>query len=200
MPRVHFVKKARTAKPEHGIAKGDSYYNWGLMIGRRGVKFYSKTRPKPQQLTRSEYRIAVLDVLDRIAEESLSPDDIDDIISDIRQIAEDQDEKFNNLPDSLQNGSSGELLTERKDACEAWADELEAVEAPEEIDETDIDDDDLEEHGFDPADLEDDDGEVDEDALNEAREKAVAKYVEAKKQENLDEWREAIRNCSTPDA
>ena len=45
-----------------------------------------------------------------------------------------------------------------------------------------------------------DDGEVDEDALNEAREKAVAKYVEAKKQENLDEWREAIRNCSTPDA
>ncbi len=52
MARAHFVKKARKDNPAAGIKAGDSYYWWKF---RRGGKHYSKTAPRPSQLTQSEY-------------------------------------------------------------------------------------------------------------------------------------------------
>lgn len=50
MPRVHRQKAAKDY-PEHGIAKGDTYYRWAF---RYGGKRKSKTYPRPSQLTQSK--------------------------------------------------------------------------------------------------------------------------------------------------
>lgn len=143
MARVHFVEKARKAIPSAGIEVGDSYYWWKFMVGGRGgAKRVSKTQPTRSQTTQSDFYSAVYDLEDRISdlqiEDYATPDDLkselDDIASEIRQLGEEQDEKFNNMPEGLQQGDTGQLLEERRDACEAWADELEAIDV-EEVDE-----------------------------------------------------------------
>lgn len=51
--KVHFVKSARKARPAYGIAVGDSYYHWSSY---RGPTHYSKTYPRPSQLTDSAWK------------------------------------------------------------------------------------------------------------------------------------------------
>ncbi len=52
MPRVNVVKKARKARPHAGIEVGDQYYWWKF---RYGGTCYSKTFPRPSQLTQSKW-------------------------------------------------------------------------------------------------------------------------------------------------
>lgn len=131
MPKVHFVKKARKAHKAGGIAKGESYYWWKFMVGGRGgPKHYSKVPPRQSQLTQSEFLSALYAIQEEI--EDLEADDglgaaVEDIANRLRELGSEQEEKKNNLPDSLQDGSSGELLQERADACESAADELEGI-------------------------------------------------------------------------
>ena len=134
MPKVIHVKKARKAIRSAGIKVGDSYYWWKFRFGPKQV---SKTPPKRQQLTQSDFLSQVYDLEDRIGE--LSPVNIDDLTSelssiadDIRTLGDEQQEKLDVMPEALQDSSSsGELLRERVDACEAWADEIEGVQVDE---------------------------------------------------------------------
>lgn len=131
MARAHFVKKAQKDHPEGGIKKGDSYYWWAFMVGGRGgPKHYSKTQPKASQLTQSAYYGAVADIGDAIS--ALSADDgledaAKEIAGSLNELADEQEEKLNNMPDSLQSGSTGEQLQERTDACRQAAEELEGI-------------------------------------------------------------------------
>jgi len=140
MPRVHFVKKARKARREHGIKKGDSYWWWAnRMPGRMsGVKRYSKTPPERwQTLPPGSFAASVAFLqqqLDNLSVEMGAEDlksAIDGVAEEVRSLAEEQDEKFNNMPESLRAGPTGELLNERQEALASWADELEAVEEDE---------------------------------------------------------------------
>lgn len=57
-----------------------------------------------------------------------------------REIGQMQQDKLDNMPDGLRDGDTGAFLQERADACEAWADEIEAAELPDPVDyEPDID-------------------------------------------------------------
>ena len=146
MPRVHRVLKARKAQPGAGIAAGDTYYWWKF---RYGGKHVSKTPPKPSQLTQSEYYGALL----TMEENWTTGADRDDAVQAFRSLAEEveslgseQSDKLSNMPDSLQQGSTGELLQSRADRCEAIAealnqaaDELEAW-TPEESEDTEAED------------------------------------------------------------
>lgn len=51
----------------------------------------------------------------------------DSIVDEIRTHGEEQTEKRDNMPDSLQYSETGELLERRADAMEEWALELENV-------------------------------------------------------------------------
>lgn len=139
MPRVHTLK-ANKAYPDIGIEKGDTYYKWSTRPGGRGkgIIHRSKTYPKPQQLTSSDFLIQMYDLQDRLnelsADETLG-DERQSIADDIRSLGEEQQEKLDNMPEGLQQGSSGETLQSRVDACEDWASEIEAVEVPEKPDE-----------------------------------------------------------------
>lgn len=130
MARLHHAKAAKDY-PKHDIKKGEMYYWWKFMVGGRGgPKHYSKTRPRASQLTQSEFLGQLYDIQDDIA--ALAADDgLGDAVSEIagrlQELADEQEEKKGNLPDSLQEAPSGELLQERTDACRSAADELEAL-------------------------------------------------------------------------
>lgn len=130
------------------IQKGETYYSWSL-FGDKKARI-SKTYPKPQQLTNSGFKISLFDLKDRISaldagqfsdnEEFKS--EIEDIIQEIRNLSDEQDEKWNNMPEGLQSGSTGELLESRRDSLNEWADEIEGIDLDydgdnEEIEDTD---------------------------------------------------------------
>lgn len=131
MARAHFVKKARKAHKAGGIKKGESYYWWAFMVGGRGgPKHYSKTAPRPSQLTQSEFLGSLYALQEEI--DDLDANDglgaaVEDIASRLRDLGTEQSDKKDNLPEGLQEGPTGELLQERADACEAAADDLEGI-------------------------------------------------------------------------
>lgn len=133
MPRVTHVKAAQKDYPEHGIKKGEPYYWWKFMVGGRGgPKQFSKTPPRPSQLTQSEFLSQVYDLNDRL--ENLSASDheelsgeLQEIAEQFREIASECEEKLNNMPEGLQQGDSGQLLQQRADDCNSIADDLESI-------------------------------------------------------------------------
>jgi hypothetical protein len=133
MARATFVKAARKDYPEHGIKKGESYYWWAFMVGGRGgKKRYSKTKPTRSQLTQSEFYGRLYDIEDSVqALEASDADTLksecDSIAEQLRELGQEQQDKFDNLPENFQNGESGERLTERAEWCESQADEFEQI-------------------------------------------------------------------------
>lgn len=141
MARLHHVKKARKARPDQSIEVGDSYYWWANKTGPySSTKRYSKTRPRPSQMTVSEFSGQQLALGERLEDLSinLSFEDLvtirDEIVDEIGTLGEEQTEKHDNMPEGLQAGPTGELLENRGDECDSWANELEGVDIPNEED------------------------------------------------------------------
>ena len=137
MTTLHFVKKSRKMQKDTTTGKmipiGSSYYWWQFAFSPKTV---SLTRPKPQQLTRSEYDATVMDIQDAIGE--LDVDDLESQVSSITESIEnlknELEDKLSNMPEQLQeSSSSGELLTERIDTLDSWLSGIQGVDI--EIDE-----------------------------------------------------------------
>ncbi len=150
MPRLNFVKKARKNNPRAGVKAGESYYWWANRMpgSASGVKRFSKTRPEPWQLLppgsfgstvgELEHRLGQLS-LDEAATGDDATDDakeacadslkseVAEIVGEIRSLGEEQTEKRDNMPEGLQQGDTGQLLEDRAQAMEDWADELEQI-------------------------------------------------------------------------
>jgi hypothetical protein len=131
MPRVHKVERARKARPSAGIAVGDTYYYWTFRnrFGK-GTRCFSKTYPKQSQLTRSEYLGRLVEIEERIEEltaDATLEETVGEIAGSLRELGEEQEEKRNNMPESLQESDTGNLLQERAEACSNAADELEGI-------------------------------------------------------------------------
>lgn len=172
MPRVEHIKRARKPNPvvsqeDIDAAKADdqgqaSYYKWSF---RYGPTRYSKTYPRQSQLTQSEYLSGVYELQEEIADAGPyeSADDLeaarDDWASRARDLGSECQDKFDNMPEGLQQGDTGQLLEERAQAMEQWADDLEGV------------------------DISEGDVECDEDATEEARAEALETYLGEKLEE-----------------
>ena len=133
MPRVTHVKKARIDNPV--CKQGEPYYWWKF---RFGGKRYSSTPPKASQLTQSAYYGALYGLTENL-EGELPPENEsdfdtmrDDLASQLQEIGEECQTSLDNMPESLQEAPTGELLQERIDACEAAVGDLESLEAPQE--------------------------------------------------------------------
>lgn len=120
-------RKAAKAYPEHGIAKGDQYYYAKIKTGPRSSRTLRSLKPfSRSQLTSSEYLSALFsweDERDKLS----SMDDAQALADTIRDLGDAQGEKFDNMPDGLQQGPTGSMLEERRDACEAAAGEIEDI-------------------------------------------------------------------------
>lgn len=154
-------------------AKGETYYAWGMMVGGRGVQKKSKTPPTRSQLTNSEFLGAMYDLEDGLSFDQVeSPEDLeavrDEIAGQLRDLGQEQTDKYDNMPDGLQQGDTGQLLEQRAEACENIASEFDDVD----LVYSEPDDQELEDE------IEDKDLTVEE----------VADRVEELKQEKLDEW------------
>lgn len=137
MPRVTTVEKARKdqgkcSKCGDLILAGHKYKWWAFMVGGRGgpkIKRCGKPEcaPKPQDLTQSEYTRQTLDFDEQIGQLTLSErtidaaeslkSDLENLAGEIEGLSDEQDEKFNNMPEGLQQGDSGQQLEARRDAC-----------------------------------------------------------------------------------
>lgn len=146
MAKLHFVAKARKDHPAGGVKRGEPYWWWAFMQGGRGgPKHYSRTRPRRSQLTQSDFLAQAYDLEDRLGDcagvEDLEAER-DDIAQAIRDLGEEQQEKYDNMPEGLQQGPTGELLQGRAESCEQWAEEVESVDCPQDK----LDDETEEEH------------------------------------------------------
>lgn len=135
MTTVHTVKKARKNYKEYGIKKGETYYWWAFRF--RG-KQMSKTYPRPSQLTQSGFLSEWLSIEERIEDlTEVTQDDIYEIKSQLEELRDETQEKFDNMPESLQEGSTGELLQQRIDRCDEVISELEDIEIDEDAEDYD---------------------------------------------------------------
>lgn len=182
MPKVTFVKKARRDYLTYGIKKGESYYWWKFRFGARHV---SKTYPKPQELTQSDFLKSVYDIQEEV--DKISGEDTDDLESqvscitdEIRNLASEQEDKRSNMPDQLQDSGSGEMLQNRADSLNEWADELENVDLSIDTDEF----------------LEEATEENEEETDPDTKKKLIEEAVEQKKQDKLEELISELTGCS----
>lgn len=184
MARAKFVKKARKAVPSAGIEVGDSYYWWKF---RHGGKHYSKTAPRPSQLTNSDKlsraracaeALEDIEVTEGMTLDELR-DSVNEIASQIEEVAQEYRDSVDNMPEGLQQGSVAEECNEKADELENWQQEVESCldsldEAPERDD----------------YEAEETDEDEDEDAEEEVREKAEEDYQTA-----LEEWMQEARDA-----
>jgi flagellar biosynthesis chaperone FliJ len=124
MAKVTFVKSARKDNPV--AKKGESYYWWKPMVGGRGgAKRYSKERPSRSQLTQSEFLSALYGIEDGDMASAQTPEEFKSIAEALRDLGQEQQDKYDNMPEGLQQGDTGQMLEERAQNCESWADEIE---------------------------------------------------------------------------
>lgn len=146
MARATFVKAAAKDYPQHGIAKGDSYYHWQLF---KQPKRYSKIKPKPSQLTGSNFLQQYYGFQEEL--EAMTATDMDDLQAQledlagrIRELGEEQASNKENMPEGLQDSDTGQLLEERAEGMEGWADEIEGMDFDFTPEDEDTDEDDKE--------------------------------------------------------
>ncbi len=127
MPKVKQVT-ARKDYPDHGIKKGQAHFTWSLMTGPRSSRTFRQIEPpRPSQLTTSEFKgnlFAIEEDLANATQDEGLPDTIQEFADNLRTLGEEQNEKFENMPEGLQQGSTGELLEGRATSCEEYADSL----------------------------------------------------------------------------
>ncbi len=126
MARVTFVKSARKDNPV--AKKGESYYWWKPMIGGRGgAKRYSKERPSRSQLTQSDFLGQLYAIEDDAIGKAEGSDDLRGAGESLRELGQEEQGKFDNMPEGLQQGDTGQMIEERAQGCESWADEIDTI-------------------------------------------------------------------------
>lgn len=144
MPRVNYVKSARKDNP--AVSKGEPYFWWKF---RYGGKRYSRTRPRPSQLTQSEYLSTIRSLVEQVEDQSFDVGDVegleefrDEILSQLEELREMTQDALDNMPEQLQDGS---VSQERLEALEEAISEVESIEAPDDWSDEDTPEEDREE-------------------------------------------------------
>jgi PAS domain-containing protein len=176
MPKVTQVRAAKDY-PDKGIKKGEMCYVWRVRLSRGGVDCRSKTYPRPSQLN-----FGFAGRLGDIELDMGNATDIEELRSfkdQLEELGEECQGSFDNMPEGLQQGDTGQLLEERANGLSDWASEIDTAcdEYDSEIERID---------NLDPEEIEDLDEDADEEAIEEARQKMRDEAFETAKQACLD--------------
>lgn len=128
-PRLNRSKPA-DEKDTVWCPKGETYYTWSF---RYGGEYRSRTYPKQSQLTQSSYLSQVY-ALQEDVEETVCPDTcdelqclIDDWVTYLEGVRDECQESFDNMPEGLQQGDTGQLLEARITTCDEVISNLQNV-------------------------------------------------------------------------
>lgn len=121
------------------IHKGESYWTWAFM---NGPQMYSKTAPRPSQLTRSEFMSTYYGIMEEVEDwepESQDEDALEEFISiitgELEELRDETQDRLDNMPEGLQDGDTGQLLQERIDECDSLISDFEAIDTTPDYDE-----------------------------------------------------------------
>ena len=119
-------RTARKDYPANGIKKGDRYFFVAVKTGPRSSRtIRSLTRPKRWELTGSEFYSELWQIEDEGFDGIEDASALKDVAERIRELGEAQQEKFDNMPEGLQQGDTGQMLEQRAENCSSWADDIE---------------------------------------------------------------------------
>ena len=123
MPRVKQVVAAKDY-PKFGIVKGQKHYHWKRKTGPYTSQEYRQVEPpRIEQMTSSAFKIAMHHLTEQVGNVT-SPDDLDDVISAAEDLAAEQQEKFDNMPEGLQQGDTGQTLEQQASTLTEAAEEF----------------------------------------------------------------------------
>lgn len=136
MSKVHFVKSAAKDYPSVGVKKGESYYWWKPF---RMGKQIRKERPRASEVASSDYARQVLAAVEELEawEKRRDPwteSDRDDLVSHLEEVRDEEQNKFDNMPEGLQQGDTGMMLEQRVSDLDEWIDVLQGLEFEEDND------------------------------------------------------------------
>jgi Zn-dependent M32 family carboxypeptidase len=179
MPRVFKIEKSRVphkcGKCACEIEKGQPYVYWTKRVGFgriSGVKYVrcakSECYPKQSELTSSEFHSAWESIKENTDFSSASTvEDLesarDEAVNEATNLRDETQGKFDNMPEGLQQGDTGQLLQERIDALEEVISNLES------------------------ADISFEEPDKEEDATDEEHEQAVEEALSSRLQEIAEE-------------
>jgi hypothetical protein len=126
MPKVE-KRVARKDYPQSGVKAGDTYYFTKLKLQRGGQTKRSLTPFKPSQLTNSAFKSGFLAAGEGWEESDKGADAIRAAAEAIRDVGNEAQSSFDNMPEGLQQGDTGQTLENRASECERIADELESL-------------------------------------------------------------------------
>lgn len=172
MPRVE-KRVARKDYAREGIKAGDTYYYTKIKLQRGGMVMRSLTPFKPSQLTQSPFKSGWLAMQEAWEASDKDGAAITEAAEAIRSLGEEARGSFDNMPEGLQQGDTGQMLEARADACDEKADELDGYAS--EWDDLDDPDDGYEEP-VEPL------GDLDSDEENEAAKEVYDSMVEEHEQ------------------
>lgn len=137
----HVIKAQKTTKCGKcgkEIAKGDSYRWWKFRYGGRRVRCMdSACSPRPSEMINSPFLSTAASLAegleDAVAsfESDLDVDAlqgaVEEAASGFRELGEEAQGSFDNMPEGLQQGDTGQMLEGRAERCGEIADELEGL-------------------------------------------------------------------------
>jgi hypothetical protein len=152
MPKVYHVKKCRKSPGKCGkcgceIKVGDPYVNWSF---RRSVgkAWVADTRircdkpackPTPKDLTSSEFMRALYEIQEHDFTNNTTQEDMesmrDDVIGELESLRDETREKFDNMPEGLQQGDTGQTLEQRCEALDDVIIELQDIDIEPQVEE-----------------------------------------------------------------
>ena len=128
-PRLNRSKPA-DEKDTVWCPKGETYYTWEF---RFGGSHRSRTYPKQSQLTQSNYLSQAYSLQEEV-EDEVCPDNceelqslIDEWVGTLEGIRDECQDSFDNMPEGLQQGDTGQLLEARVNACDEAISNLQGV-------------------------------------------------------------------------
>lgn len=132
MSKLVYVKKSRNewtcSKCGKKIAVGMPYYRGRLGFHNRDIIRCNDCKLEMWEVTTSDYQLEVCEIIYRWQDTyGISESCIDDIVSALEEIKDGAEERFDNIPENLQEASAGALLTERIEGLNDTISELENI-------------------------------------------------------------------------
>ena len=120
-------RKARKDYPQNGIKAGDTYWYVKLKMQRGGRVMRSLKPFLQSQLTQSAFKSGFLAAGEGWEASDKDAEAIRAAGEAIREVGSEAQGSFDNMPEGLQQGDTGQTLENRASECERIADELDSL-------------------------------------------------------------------------